>query len=453
MIMTHFAKKAGLFQAVVFSLLFSGCNTLDIKSSSVKSEPKEQKKIEKIETVVTTTVDQPEVTLPPADIWERLRRSFSLAESDHPRVKKEIKRLQNSPEAFKALTKRAQPYLFYIAEEVEKNQLPAELVLLPAVESGFKPFAYSRDGAAGLWQFMPATGRMLGMTKDWWGEPRRSITDSTEAALAYLDTLNKQFDGDWLHTLAAYNAGNGRVSRSIKRAAKKNKPTDFWNLDLPRETDMYVPRLIALITVVKNPEQYGLELPAIPNEPYFEKVIVDGQIDLKIASDLIEEPVEDLIMLNPEHNRWATSPDESHELLIPIEKAADFKEALANLPEDKRIRWTQHKIKKGETLGHIANKHDVSVKAIQRTNKLKNHIIRTGKTLIIPLSDSVAVASMGKTIKLPRIRRNYTVRRGDSLYKIAKQFDVKIKDLKRWNSVGRYIKPGQNLTVYVKPYS
>ncbi len=451
--MTHFAKKAGLFQAVVFSLLFSGCNTLDIKSSSVKSEPKEQKKIEKIETVVTTTVDQPEATLPPADIWERLRRSFSLAESDHPRVKKEIKRLQNSPEAFKALTKRAQPYLFYIAEEVEKNQLPAELVLLPAVESGFKPFAYSRDGAAGLWQFMPATGRMLGMTKDWWGEPRRSITDSTEAALAYLDTLNKQFDGDWLHTLAAYNAGNGRVSRSIKRAAKKNKPTDFWNLDLPRETDMYVPRLIALITVIKNPEQYGLELPAIPNEPYFEKVIVDGQIDLKIASDLIEEPVEDLIMLNPEHNRWATSPDESHELLIPIEKAADFKEALAKLPEDKRIRWTQHKIKKGETLGHIANKHDVSVKAIQRTNKLKNHIIRTGKTLIIPLSDSVAVASMGKTIKLPRIRRNYTVRRGDSLYKIAKQFDVKIKDLKRWNSVGRYIKPGQNLTVYVKPYS
>ncbi len=126
--------------------------------------------------------------MPPADIWERLRRSFSLAESDHPRVKKEIKRLQNSPEAFKALTKRAQPYLFYIAEEVEKNQLPAELVLLPAVESGFKPFAYSRDGAAGLWQFMPATGRMLGMKKDWWGEPRRSITDSTEAALAYLDT-------------------------------------------------------------------------------------------------------------------------------------------------------------------------------------------------------------------------------------------------------------------------
>jgi membrane-bound lytic murein transglycosylase D len=205
--------------------------------------------------------------------------------------------------------------------------------------------------------------------------------------------------------------------------------------------------------VIKNPEQYGLELPAIPNEPYFEKVIVDGQIDLKIASDLIEEPVEDLIMLNPEHNRWATSPDESHELLIPIAKAADFKEALANLPEDKRIRWTQHKIKEGETLGHIAKKHDVSVKAIQRTNKLKNHIIRTGKTLIIPLSDSVAVASMGKTIELPRIRRNYTVRRGDSLYKIAKQFDVKIKDLKRWNNVGRYIKPGQNLTVYVKPYS
>jgi membrane-bound lytic murein transglycosylase D len=345
------------------------------------------------------TAAQSEPLLPPADIWERLRRSFSLAESNHPRVKKEIKRLQNSPEAFKALTKRAQPYLFYIAEEVEKNQLPAELVLLPAVESGFKPFAYSRDGAAGLWQFMPATGRMLGMRKDWWGEPRRSITDSTEAALSYLDTLNKQFEGDWLHTLAAYNAGHGRVSRSIKRAAKKNKPTDFWSLDLPRETDMYVPRLFALVTVIKNPEKYGLELPAIPNEPYFEKVLVDGQIDLKIASDLIEEPVEDLIMLNPEHNRWATSPDESHELLIPIAKAADFKEALANLPEDKRIRWTQHKIKEGETLGHIAKKHDVSVKAIQRTNKLKNHIIRTGKTLIIPLSDSVAVASMGKTIE------------------------------------------------------
>lgn len=385
------------------------------------------------------------------DLWARLRDNYRLWDVNNPRVQAEIRRLQHSPSAFNALISRAEPYLYHILNEVEKRQLPGELALLPAVESGFRPYAYSPDGAAGLWQFMPATGSMLGLKQDWWYDGRRDVLAGTNAALDYLEHLNNRLNGNWLHTIAAYNAGGGAVSHAIRKAKRKGASTSFWDLDLPRETDSYVPRLLALAEVISDPGRYGLALPSLQDRPYFEAVASGGQIDLKVASDLARIPMEDLLVLNPGFNRWSTRPQGPHHLLIPLEQAQTFRTALQQLPAEKRLRWQYHQIRSGENLGRIARQYSVSVQAIQQVNGLENHRIRAGKTLMIPLSDNVLMASFSRKLGMPRTRVRYQVRKGDSLYKIARKFRVKIADLRRWNSVGRYIKPGQRLTVYVDP--
>jgi len=387
----------------------------------------------------------------PQDLWVRLRRNYRLGEIEHPRIQAEIRRLQHSPIAFNALISRAEPFLHHIVEQVEQRQLPAEIALLPAVESGFQPYAYSPDGAAGLWQFMPATGRGLGLDQDWWYDGRRDVLAATDAALEYLVRLNRRFDGNWLHALAAYNAGGGTVNRAIRKAHKRGTSTAFWDLDLPGETDGYVPRLLALAEVIADPGRYGLALPSVDNRPYFERVPSGGQIDLKIAAELAKMPLEDLLALNPGFNRWSTSPQGPHHLLVPRENAETFQAALSNLPSDKRLRWRHHRIRQGDYLGKIARDYAVSVKAIQQANGLKDHRIRAGKTLLIPLSENVLLADSTRSLGVSRTRVRYQVRKGDSLYKIARKFQVKIADLRRWNTLGRYIKPGQRLTVFVDP--
>jgi len=387
------------------------------------------------------------------DLWNRLRANYALSDSaiDHPRIQHEIERLQHSPSAFNVLISRAEPFLYHIVNEVERRGLPGELALLPAVESGFRPYAQSRSGAAGLWQFMPATGAMLGLQQDWWYDGRRDVLAATDAALDYLERLNKRLDGDWLHAIAAYNAGGGTLRRAVRKAEQAGGSTEFWDLDLPRETDHYVPRLLALAEVVADPGRYGLALPSLHDRPYFASVPSGGQLDLKIAADLAEVPLEDLLALNPGFNRWSTRPQGPHRLLVPVERADTFGSALAQLPDKQRLRWQHHVVSKGENLGGIARRYDVSVKAIQQANGLNGHLIRAGKPLMIPMSDSVVLAATSPRLGIPRSRVRYQVRKGDSLYRIARKFHVKIADLQRWNSVGRYLKPGQHLTVFVDP--
>jgi membrane-bound lytic murein transglycosylase D len=401
---------------------------------------------------------EPATTAPPeaggivaADLWERLRGNYALKGFEHPRIQHEIERLQHSPTAFSVLISRAEPFLHHIVAEVERRGLPGELALLPAVESGFRPYAYSRSGAAGLWQFMPATGAMLGLQQDWWYDGRRDVLAATQAALDYLEHLNQRLDGDWLHAIAAYNAGGGTVRRAVRKARTAGMSTTFWNLDLPRETDHYVPRLLALAEVIADPGHYGLALPSLEDRPYFASVPSGGQIDLKVAADLAQLPLEDLLALNPGFNRWSTRPDGPHHLLIPVEHAEAFSEALAQLPEKQRLRWQPHEIRSGENLGLIARRYGVSVEAIQQANGLQGHLIRAGKVLMIPLSDSVVAATSSPRLGIPRSRVRYQVRKGDSLYKIARKFQVKVADLRRWNSVDRYLQPGQRLTVFVDP--
>ncbi len=387
---------------------------------------------------------------PDREIWSRLRNGYRLEAIAHPRIEHEIGRLKRSPRAFLALMRRAEPYLHHILNEIEAAGLPTELALLPAVESGFRPHVYSPDGAAGLWQFMPATGRMFGLHQDWWYDKRRSVRASTQAAISYLDRLNKRFDGDWLQTLAAYNAGARKVRVAIRRAKRQGEPSDFWSLDLPGETDHYVPRLLAIAAVVGAPERYGLRLPEINDQPYFAAAFTAGQIDLTIAAELAGIPLDELLRLNAGHRRWSSRPDGPHELLLPIRRVYRFEVAAASLPDDQRSRWQRHRIQAGESLSRIARRFGVTVQTIRQSNGLTGSRIRAGDDLLIPLSASNTHHAAGSNA-MARQRHHYRVRSGDSLHTIARRFQVSVGDLKRWNQVGRYIHPGEQLTVFVDP--
>ncbi len=440
---------------LALAAMLGGCGTQGTKTDTTPSHAKsnEQEIVDKHALEMLTHNDlanAEEIVIPPEPIWTRLRSGFSLDVVEHPRVAQEIRRLQRYPNAYRAMMARSEPYLHHILNEIDAAGLPYELALLPAVESGFRPEIYSTSGAAGLWQFMPATGKMLGLKQDWWVDRRRTVRASTQAAINYLKQLNERFDGDWALTLAAYNAGAGTVSRAIRRAERKGGKTDFWSLDLPGETDQYVPRLLALCAVVTDPEHYALDLPEILDQPYFVVADTAGQIDLNVAAELAEMSVEELLALNAGHRRWASSPDGPHELLMPADNAELFKTALADLPTDKRLRWQRHAIKPGDTLSQIARRYGVTADVIRQANNLKGSSIRAGRHLKIPLSDGAnftTTASNGNA----KQRLKYRVRKGDSLYKIARRFQVSIADLKRWNQVGRYIRPGERITVFIDP--
>ena len=231
------------------------------------------------------------------DLWVRLRQGYNLdlsVENDRIRVQRDW--YARHPQYFTRVTTRSERYLHYIIEQAKKRNMPLELALLPFIESAYNPQAISSAQAAGLWQFIPSTGRNFSLRQDWWYDGRRDITASTGAALDYLTLLNGYFDGDWLLALAAYNCGEGCVGRAIKRNEALGLPTDYWNLQLPRETMNYVPKLLALAQIVDSPTAYGTVLPSLANEPYFAGVAIDQQIDLHKVAELhlhvrVEEPI------------------------------------------------------------------------------------------------------------------------------------------------------------------
>lgn len=278
------------------------------------------------------------------DIWDVVRSEFTLNhEVDRPEVQKQIYWLTHHPGYLQTVCQQSEPYIYHILAEISKRGLPGELALLPIIESAYNPFAYSGAGAAGLWQIMPKTGSNLGLKQDWWYDGRRSIKPSTEAALDYLTRLNKLFNGNWPLAIAAYDAGEGTIARSIK-ASHKGRLSNFWNLSVPRETKVYVPRFLALAEIISNPQRYGVDLPYIPYRPYFKEVNVGSQIDLNHAANLADMSYKELIKLNPGFNRWTTAPNKPFKLLIPIEKVQRFYQNLANFPMHKRVSWNKYQV-------------------------------------------------------------------------------------------------------------
>ena len=404
-------------------------------------------------------VEEEPVFVAPIDLWERLRRGYAIPHDTlHANTEKQLDWFVRHPEYIARVADRAKPYLYHIVEQIEQRNMPLELALLPVVESAYQPHAYSSASASGLWQFIPSTGKIYGLQQNWWYDGRRDVIASTSSALDYLQKLHNDF-GDWQLAVAAYNCGEGAVARAIRRNVKAGKGTDFWSLDLPRETSAYVPKLMAIAQLIGQPEQYQISLKPIANEPFFAVVNVKGQIDLSVAAELAELETEELQQLNPGFNQWATAPDGPHRLAIPVEKIDVFIQGLAVLPAEKQVQWARYKIKGGDSLGKIAQQYKVAVSAIKKANGIKGTNIRAGKYLLIPVASGASGdaplptsqrLTSNQTTPQKGDKQSYTVKQGDSWWDIAQLYKVSVEKLTTWNnkSPNDYLQPGQKLVVW-----
>lgn len=373
------------------------------------------------------------------NVWDVLREQLVLNhEVNHPEVQAQLRWLMAHPGYLQKLT-QSEPYIYHIVTEVRKRGLPGELALLPMQESAYNPFAYSVVGAAGLWQLMPGTGDHLGLKQDWWYDGRRSIPSSTNAALNYLTHLYKYFNGDWLLAIAAYDAGEGTISRAVKNSGL-NRRVSFWQLSVPNETRAYVPRLLALAEIIKYPDRYRVTLPPIAHVPYFQEVDVGSQIDLNHAAKLAGISYTDLIRLNPGFNRWATAPNQPFKLLIPADKVASFTRNLVHVPQDKRVSWQTHQVRSGESLDNIAQHYFTTAKLIRELNQLKSDKLIIGQSILIPSSKNapqVVRQTPVKIIDRPITYQTYKVihivQIGENLEALTKKYNISLDKIRLWN--------------------
>ena len=403
----------------------------------------------------------------PADLWDHIRQHYKLSNGgtttkpQRRRITAQRNWYVAHPNYLVRTIDRARPYLYLIVSAVEKRDMPTEIALLPIVESAYQPFAYSHGRAAGIWQFIPGTARHFGLKQNWWYDGRRDIAASTRAALDYLKSLHKMFSGDWLLALAAYNSGSGTVKSAIRYNRKRGRPTDFWSLRLPNETRDYVPRLLAISEIIAAPERFKMDLAPIPNEAYLTRVAIGSQIDLALAADLAGLSLNELYTLNPAYNRWATDPDGPHRLLLPVNLADTFLEKLKTVPASQRIRWVRHRIHSGETLGHIALHYGTTVRVLRQVNRIRGHMIRAGKNIIIPVATrnlrqyKLSLEQRRQSIQNSArkgTRTTHIVRRGDTWWDLARKYHVGTRQLAKWNGLAPhdFLRPGQKLVIWQK---
>ena len=380
------------------------------------------------------------------DLIERIRAGLVLPPASDSAIDRELDWYVANADYLNRVLGRSERYLHHIVEALEQSGMPLDLALLPIVESAYDPFAYSRGRAAGLWQIIPGTGRELGLKQDWWYDGRRDVLESTDAALRYLRQLEQQFDGDWLLAVAGYNAGGGGVSRALRRAVGEGRPSDFWGVRpyLPVETRTYVPRLMALARLVADPARYGVTLPAIANEPYFQVIETGGQVDMALAAQIAGMSTDELYLLNPGVNHWATDPDGPHRLLVPFGRAGDLEAALAGGDSLAGVHWIRHMVGAGETLSHLAVEYQTTVEVLRQANGITGNLIRAGQGLMVPqptgASDgygllAAALAEGADYTASGERFQTYVVQSGDSLWSVARRYGVTVADLAQWNSM------------------
>ena len=378
------------------------------------------------------------------ELWRLIATNQQINSEINLRIQSQINRIERNPKYLSVISKRAEPYLYLVVSELEKQGLPIEIALLPIVESDYYPFSYSHGTAVGLWQFIPSTGKMYGLKESWWHEDRRGVLASTQAAAKYLKDLNKMFDGDWLLAIAAYNAGPGRIQRAIDKNIKLGLKTDYWSLDLPNETEKYVPKLLALAEVIKNPSNYNQSLFKINNEPFLKEIELNSQFDLALIAQWTGLTIDQIYTFNPGLRRWATPVALPYTILLPIKVVNDFDRNLAKFGKRPTVSWARHKIKKGDSLSFIATKYNTTILQIQSVNKLTTDIIRIGDYLIVPLAEqdenyySLSENQRVKSrlnIQKNSEKINYKVISGDSLWKIAKKYNTSVNNLVKWNQI------------------
>lgn len=395
------------------------------------------------------------------DLFARLRAGFTIDAAMNKQIKAQLNWFLKHPEYLDRVFARSQRYMPYIVDELDERGLPMELALLPIVESAYDPFAYSHGRAAGLWQIIPGTARRFGIRQNWWYDGRRDVVDSTNGALNYLAHLNGLMDGDWLLAIASYNSGEGNVLRAVRKNQSRSLPTDFWNLTLPKETTSYVPKLLALVEIVRDPEAFGIELPELIDAPQFAQTDIGSQLDLALAAELAGVDVDTLYAFNSGFNHWATDPEGPHRLVLPIDVFDAFNQALAALPEAERVRWQRHKVSDGDTLSGIAARYRTTIAAIKGANGISGSTIRAGSYLTVPVaSKPLAEYSQSRDVRLAKTqnrerkgeRVEHRVRSGESFWSIGRRYGVGIRDLAAWNGMAPRdtLSVGQTLVVWAK---
>ncbi len=394
------------------------------------------------------------------NVWGEITKSFSLPHYPQtPAVKQQIAWFMSHKSYFEKMAAQAEPYLYYIHHEVKKHNMPGELALLPMIESAYNPFAYSSAGAAGLWQLMPGTATGLGLHRDYWYDGRKDIIKSTHAALEYLTYLKGFFHSNWLLAIASYDSGQGTVLRAVKYNRSRGYPTKFWSLRLPRETQAYVPRLLAVAEIISHPKKYPIKLPKIKNEPYFDTVKVKGKISLASVAKKANIKLNDLYQLNPGYRRWTTDPDKHgpHRIILPIKNIPIYKHTTHISPLV-AIKSSQHyTVQKGDNLGKIAKKSHIDLKTLKSLNHLNSNKIKIGQTLIVskvmpqkPASTKTTTVSANPPAKAVSMT-HYNVKSGDSLWTIAKHHSVSIAQLRTWNHLSKSSKLKIGQTLLIKP--
>jgi len=439
--------------ACTFFLFLSGCSMLQPSADEPIAEitvvPFESQLIAPLQMAWEPRVAP---TFAPPDVLERLRKGFELSAEDNRRIDAELKWFVSHPDYLTRVFTRAQRYLPHITAELERRGLPYELALLPIVESAYDPFAYSHGRAAGLWQMIPGTARRFGIKQNWWYDGRRDIVDSTRAALDYLEHLREYNEGDWLNAIASYNSGEGNVRKAVRRNRAAGKAEDFFSLRLSKETSAYVPRLLALVEIVRDPAQFNVVLPYVADVPQFVVTDIGSQLDLALAAELAGIDVDTVYAYNPGYNRWSTDPQGPHSLVLPYDVAEAFSTALEQVPARERVRWKRHKVGNGETISEIALDYHTTVTAIRSANNLRGNTIRAGHHLMIPVASKPlnaysksADARLAKTQNRQRAANkvDHVVASGESFWTISQRYGVTTRQLSAWNGMA----PGDTLPV------
>ena len=431
----------------VFFLLLGACST--------------QGEIQKTTTFVNqqSNLAASKSTLVEKDLWRHIVSQSTLKAPSEKQLYWHIDWFKKHPDYLTRVSKRAEPYLYLVTQEVERAGLPLEIALLPIVESAYYPFSYSHGTASGLWQFIPSTGKLYGLKDNWWYDARRDVLASTKAAVKYLKNLNKLFKGDWLLAVAAYNSGPGRVQKAIRLNKSQGKPTDFWHLKLPKETQGYVPRLLAVTELIRHPEKYGQKITPVANKPAVESIRLDTQFDLALIADWSKVDLEDLYTLNPGLKRWATPSKGSYTLLLPNKNMTLFKQAIQDNPNTERLKWIRHQVKSGDSLSLVAQKYKTTTSQIMSVNHLKDNLIKVGDYLVVPIAQKQTNEYSLSESQREKSRLNldksglkvvHVVKSGDSLWLIAKKYQVSINNLIKWNHLKRSepLKLGKKLAIW-----
>lgn len=386
-----------------------------------------------------------------ANLWSRIQNGFALAPPpDSKAIRKIGASYTQNPELFNRIIANSERYLFYIVEEVERRGMPMEIALMPVIESAYNPLIKSNSQTAGLWQFQPETGKILGLAQNVWHDDRRDVIASTRAALDYLQYLHAKFD-NWKLAIAAYNLGEGAVSKVLSRSLHKGRSSNFYDLSLPSDAKHYVYKLLAVKDIIVSSKKYGIQIRPIANRPYFDEIKIHEHIDIPLVTRLANISEAEFNALNPAYNRYVIKVmDEPRTLLLPKRNKDIFLKNLETY-QDPRVSWQIYHVKKGESINEIAARHQTTVKQLQAINGIgRSKNLTLGQKILVPqiVSENYSDAAALKKKQLQNYQSNvYVVKKGDTLYEIAKRYGTTVNQIKLWNNSDENLSIGQKLVL------